>query len=336
MSAGVRVLLAKFAMATRFEIVLYGDDEKYLKFAGEEALNEIERIESRISPFKPDSEISSVNQQASKYPVRVSVEVFNLLKTATDIWRNTDGAFDITVGELMKLWGFRGNCNQQPTIESVEKARERCGMAFVHLDEKNSTVQFLTNEVKIDLGAIGKGYAIDQALAVLNEAGIKSALIHGGTSTIAAIGTPPDEKSWKIAVELPPDKQSDFNGKIAVIDLINSSLSISAIWGRVKSLDKKSYGHIIDPRTGFPVNDNILSAISCKSATYSDALSTALLVAGKNITEKLVNIYEDLKYILITSEAEVEKPSAFFYGIEPISGLERFFKLITFSNRIKE
>ncbi|MGC8828394.1 MAG: FAD:protein FMN transferase [Verrucomicrobiia bacterium] len=322
------LMLARNAMATRFELVLYGCDEHNLKAAGEEALNEIERIESRISPFKPDSEISLINQKAYFSPIRASIEVYQLLKTAKQIWQNSDGAFDITIGELMKLWGFRENSNIQSSPEAIEKIRKNCGMRLVQLDNSTQSVKFLSREVKIDLGAIGKGYAIDQAIDILQESGVKSALLHGGTSTTSAIGTPPDLDGWNIAIEIPPETFLDFKGRIATIKLSDNSLSISGIWGRVNRFGDKTVGHIIDPRNGMPANKIMLAAAVCKSATYSDALSTALLVAGEEIGGKLAKIYPDLKYLFVKANYETnEKPEIHFYGIEPACGCDKFFNL---------
>lgn len=321
-------MLARNAMATRFELVLYGEQERSLKAAGEEALNEIERIEARISPFKPDSEISIINQNAYSHPIRASIEVYQLLKTANQVWQDSNGAFDITIGQLMRLWGFRDDSDYHPELEDIERIRQNCGMNFLQLDDFNHTVKFLKNAVKIDLGAIGKGYAINQAIEILREEGIKSALLHGGTSTVAAIGRPPELNEWNIAVEIPPDVLTGFKGAVATANLNESSLSISGIWGRAKKLGDKILGHIIDPRTGRPSDRIIMAVVVCKSAIFSDALSTALLVAGEEICHKLTRIYPDLKYLFVkTNKNGKSKPELHFHGIKPLDECEKFFDI---------
>ncbi len=325
MSNKKQILLARNAMATRFEIILVGDDEIYLRAAGEEVLNEIERIESRISPFKPESEIFLINQNASIHPVRVSIEVFNLLKIAKEIWLNTKGAFDPTIGPLMKLWGFRENSANIPSREAIEKTMQICGMHLVELDEKNSTVKFLKKGVRIDLGAIGKGYAIDHAVNILKEAEITSAFIHGGTSSAAALGCPQNSEAWKISIEIPPHLNMGVNGAIALVELFNSSFSVSAIWGRIMKSENETFGHIIDPITGLPVKNCILAATRAKSATYADALSTAILVLGKEICKDLLNKYPDLNYLYIVNSGD-NAPIIYSYGIELFDEVKKYYQ----------
>ncbi len=319
MSENVKVLLARNAMATRFELVLFGEDERYLRAAGEEALEEIERIESRISPFRPSSEITLINQRAFEHPVRVSFQVFELLKTAKKLWEQTEGAFDITIGQLMQLWGFRGEKSQSPIHEIIEKTRSHCGMNFVELDDESHSVRFLNENIQIDLGAIGKGFAIERAIELLREAGVTSGLLHGGTSTIAAIGSPPESDCWQVSIEIPPLFNERTEKMLGVARLADCSLSVSAIWGRILETGEKTYGHIIDPRTGQPSDNNILAAVSCNSATYSDALSTALLVAGKDLYRNLVKIYPDLKCLIAEKQKETEALTIYYNGIEPSS-----------------
>ena len=132
----------------------------------------------------------------------------------------------------------------------------------------------------LDFGAIGKGYAIERAANLLREAGITSALLHGGTSTVYALGTPPDEEAWNVAVENPPTVPDQFPTLLAVVPLQNEALSISAVWGKSFQAGRKTYGHVLDPRTGQPTSHALLSAVVAPSATESDALSTALLTVG--------------------------------------------------------
>jgi len=133
----------------------------------------------------------------------------------------------------------------------------------------------------LDLGAIGKGYAVDRDVDLLREAGVKSALIHGGTSTAFALGRPPDGSRWKIAVTSGKDASAR---PLAVVELENESLSVSAVWGRSFRIGEKIYGHIIDPRTGEPAEGALLSAVVLPGATETDALSTALLTAPELMT----------------------------------------------------
>ena len=179
-------------MATRFEILLHGDREADLRAAGEEALDEVARLEAQLSLYRPASEIARVNALAARQAVRVSPPVFQLLEQARQLHQETGGAFDICIGPLVRCWGFMGGTGRMPEPAQLARARALSGMSHLTLDKGDFSVRFDCEGVMIDLGAIGKGYAIDCAARVLREAGVASALLHGGTSTTCAIGAPPD------------------------------------------------------------------------------------------------------------------------------------------------
>ena len=195
------VSLALHAMATRFEIVLHGDHPVALRAAGEEALEEVERLEAQLSLFRPSSEIAHLNARAATEPVRVTPGLFALLQHAHKLHQESGGAFDITIAPLVRCWGFMGGSGHIPSLEALAEAREKVGMHLVQLDPKNFTVRFARTGVMLDLGAIGKGYAIERAAELLREAGVTSALLHGGTSTVYALGHPPEAEFWKVAIE---------------------------------------------------------------------------------------------------------------------------------------
>ena len=185
-------------MATRFEIALHGDDDPRLRAAAEEALDEIERLDAQLSLYRNTSEISRLNAAAAAGPVRVSPPLFQLLSRARDLHRETGGVFDITIGPLMRCWGFMRDTGRLPTDEALAAARERVGMELIELDEDQFTVRFRRDGVMLDLGSIGKGYALERAANLLRDAGVTSAILHGGTSTVCAIGTPPGASAWRV------------------------------------------------------------------------------------------------------------------------------------------
>jgi FAD:protein FMN transferase len=287
--------LARNAMNTRFELVLHGGSPASLQAAAEEALNEVERIEAQLSLFRPSSEIARVNALAAIEPVRVSPEVFTLLNLARQLTLETGGAFDITMAPLLRCWGLLGRTDGQiPTDAELADARAKCGMGLVDLNAAHRTVRFAREGVMLDLGAIGKGYAVEEAADILQDAGVSSALIHGGTSTVFALGTPPEAEAWKIAVDLPPTtvaapRQSAANlsadgGALPrrryEVSLRDESLSVSAVAGKCFTAHGRTLGHIIDPRTGQPAGTTLLTAVALPSGAETDALSTALLVLG--------------------------------------------------------
>ncbi len=279
-------------MACRFELILEGDDPVRLRSAGEEALTEIERLDAELSRFKPSSNVSWINAGAAKTPVKVDPQLFELLQLACGLSYWTDHAFDITIGSLMRLWGFGQAECRVPTVAEVEEVRKFVGVEHILLDSESCTVQFDLPGVEIDLGAIGKGYAVDQAVEVLRSAVINRALLHGGTSTVFALG------EWRVG--LGDRSIANANGNVhKSIVLRDSALSVSAVYGRSFESHGHCYGHVIDPRTGVPVNRNSLAAVWGPSATYCDALSTALLVLGSEWLSEMTSRFPSYNGMVI-------------------------------------
>jgi len=313
-----RVTLARHAMATRFEIVLQGDNPVALRAAGEEALDEIDRLEAQLSLFRPGSEIARLNGLASRESVRVTPALFSLLEHAARLNEESQGAFDITVAPLVRCWGFMAGDGRMPTPEDLSEARAKVGMNLVRLNRSDFTVRFAREGVMLDLGAIGKGYAIERAAELLREAGVTSALLHGGTSTVYALGPSPDGERWQVSIESPedrPDKpltampaglndpESGAQRRpFAVVALRDEALSVSAIWGKFFQVGGKTLGHILDPRTGQPATRGVLAAIALPSATETDALSTALLTLGPEGHGQISQLRPSIRTLVVAEE----------------------------------
>ena len=283
------VRLARPAMATRFEWVLWGQAPERLRAAGEEALDEVEGLESALSRYRGSSDIARVNAGAAVGPVRVSPGTFRLLERARSLSEVTDGAFDITVGGLLRAWGFVGGTGSRPSPEAVRQARDTSGWHRVRLDASEFSVTFDRPGVELDLGALGKGHALDRALELLIEAGVAHALLHGGTSSILTRGLAPDGRAWRVGLPGPRDFAPEATGLLkppsapAVthsVELHDESLSVSAVWGKSFTEGGEELGHVLDPRTGEPVRRARCAAVVGPEAAVSDALSTALLVLG--------------------------------------------------------
>ena len=269
------ITLALQAMATRFELVLNGDAPG-LRAAGEEALAEISRIESMLSLYKPASEVAHLNSRAGQESVRVSVEMLALLERAVELSRETNGAFDITIAPLVRCWGFMRGQGTIPSDVDIEEARANVGFNLLQLNSVEQTVRFLRPGVMLDFGAFGKGYAVDRAVGILREYEVTSALLHGGTSTVFWMGRSENNLPWRIAVTgAPPGEEV-----LWLVDLCENSLSVSAVWGKSFASQGRTFGHILDARTGRPSDRADLAAVNVASAADSDALSTALLVEG--------------------------------------------------------
>jgi len=307
----VCVTLARHAMATRFELVLHGSNETMLRAAGEEALDEIDRLERQLSLFRPTSEIADVNQRAHRTPVRVSPPIFSLLQHARRLSEETGGAFDISIAPLLRAWGFLGGSGHLPDRETLAAARQVVGMSLVELDPGTFTVRFARPGVMLDLGALGKGYAVERAVELLREAGVTRALLHGGTSTVSALGAPPDQQHWKIAIDpptlptgLPAGREPEALPPLATFLLKNQSLSVSAVWGKCFMADQTRLGHVLDPRTAQPVAGTLLSAVVLPSATETDALSTALLVCGSAGQQKIASLRPGMRTLVVSESPD--------------------------------
>ena len=288
-------------MATRFEIVLHGGNPVALRAAGEEALNEIDRLEAQLSLYRNTSEISHLNAHAAREPVRVTPGLFALLQQAQKLHGETAGAFDITIGPLVRCWGFMGGSGHSPDPDELAEARARVGMHLVQLNRQDCTVAFTREGVMLDLGAIGKGYAIERAAQLLRESGLTSALLHGGTSTVYALGHPPDAECWKVAVENPRSEQPDGgSATLATMPLKDEAMSVSSVFGKAFQEEGKTLGHVLDPRTGQPVKGAILAAVVLPSATETDALSTALLTLGAAGHENIANLRTGMRTLLFS------------------------------------
>lgn len=290
------VTLAIHAMGTRFELALWGESVVHLTAAGEEALAEIERLEAQLSLYRTDSDISDLNARAAYEAVPVEPRLFRLLEHAARLTEETEGAFDITIAPLIACWGFLGGTGELPTPEAIAEARELVGMEKVTLDAENYTVRFQREGMRLDLGSIGKGYAIDCAAELLQDTGITSGLLHGGTSSVAAIGSPPDEEAWTIAIQRPFDTtEGNYLTKISLKD---TTLSVSAPHGKSFEAGGRRYGHVLDPRTGYPTSRSLLAAIVVESATEGDALSTGLLTLGADWLPALAKNRPDCRALL--------------------------------------
>lgn len=273
--------LARHAMATRFEWVLWGQTPERLRAAGEEALDEVDALESALSRYRASSDIGRVNAGAAAGPVRVSPSTFRLLERARSLTDATDGAFDITVGSLLRAWGFVGGTGCRPSLDAVRQARDAAGWHRVRLDASALSVTFDRPGVELDLGALGKGHALDRALDLLTEAGVPNALLHGGTSSILTRGMAPDGRAWRVALPGPRDATPATGDAMAhTVELRDQSLSVSAVWGKSFTEGGEELGHVLDPRSGEPVRRARCAAVVGPEAAVSDALSTALLVLG--------------------------------------------------------
>jgi len=263
-------------MACTYTIAVYGRDAQSLPRAVSEAFDEIDRIDRLMSHYKPDSPLSRLNRQAADHPVRVEPELFDFIAECLRYSRESDGAFDITVGPLMKAWGFFRGEGRMPAEAELAEARGHVGYQHVVLDHEAKTIRFDRTGVELDLGGIAKGYAVDRAVAVLKRHGIERALVNACGSTIYGLGAPPNEPAWKLKLQDPINRR-----KVAMtIRLKNQALSVSGSYEKFFELAGVRYSHIMDPRTGAPVQGVISVAVVTDTGTAGDALDNVFYVQG--------------------------------------------------------
>ena len=265
--------LALEAMGTRFELVLNVCGDVDVRAAGEEALAEIARLETHMSFYRADSDVTWINAHAGRRSVKVEPELFRLLQRCQELSAATEGAFDITIGPLMRAWRFVDDTGAVPRSAILAQARQSVGYSHLVLDPVSSTVRFAREGMSIDLGSAAKGYAIDEAIGILRARGITGAFLHGGTSSVHVVGPPRDAAVWRVAwrsTEAGPP----------VFALRNGALSVSAVHGKAFTADGREYGHVMDPRTGQPTECAASAVVSGPASLECDALSTALLVLG--------------------------------------------------------
>ncbi len=294
------IILSLHAMATRFELVMYGKNKLQLQSAGEEALAEIERCDAQLSYYRGDSEISWLNRHAANQFVKVDPRLFALLKQCAAFHKATDGAFDITIAPLMRAWHFVRDQGGVPTSEELQHALDRTGMRHLEFDDEGLAIRFRRAGVELDLGGFGKGYAIQRAITLLKENGVQSALLQGGTSSIATLGTPPAQSSWQIALQKP------FNEKFPhPIQLKDAGFSLSGVHGKSFTAEGKQFGHIIHPQTGEPVIRTLAAAVVGSDARVCEALSKALLIHAAPWLQTLEERFPDYQCLVVEADGQV-------------------------------
>lgn len=270
------------AMGSLYTVAVYGEDRSQLSAAVQAALQEARRIDDLISNYKTDSELSEINRDAARHPVKVSTEVFDLLEKCQQYSRASDGAFDWTVGPLMRVWGFYRGSGRLPQRDEVAAAMRSVGYNHVHLDAQNRTVSFDAPGVELDPGGIGKGYAVDRMADILREAGIESGLISAAGSSIYAIGAPPGEKGWYVRIRDPKSETVTA----AEVWLKDESLSTSGTYEKFFEAEGRVYSHIMDPRTGYPAQGMLSVSVVTPKTLDSEAWTKPCFINGAAWTKE--------------------------------------------------
>ena len=266
------------AMGSAYSIVAYNDDRYALQGAVDAAFDEVRRLDALLSNYKPASELSKINQLAADHPVVVSQETFDLLSACLEYSRLSDGAFDITVGDLMKVWGFYKGSGHLPKKGEVQEALKTVGWRKVRLNPEQHTVFFTQKGVELDPGGIGKGYAVDRMVSILKQKGLHIALVTAGGSSIYGLGAPPGETGWHIDIRNPFDESKPE----AEVVLKDQSMSTSGSYEKFFTADGKIYSHVMDPRTGFPASGMISVSVIASRTLDSEAWTKPFFINGRD------------------------------------------------------
>ena len=265
------------AMGSAYSVVVYGEDRTRMEEAVDAAFEEVHRLDEMLSNYKPASELSEINRKAAEQPVPVTQEMFDLLAACVEYSRASEGAFDISVGPLMKVWGFYKGTGRLPHRAEVRGALEKVGYRNILLDAANRSVRFAKAGVELDPGGIGKGYAVDRMVEVLKQYGIQTALVSASGSSIYGLGAPPGEKGWKVQIRDPKDERKT----VADVYLKDESMSTSGSYEKFFRAEGRIYSHIMDPRTGWPAQ-GVLSVSAVTPRTIdSEAWTKPLFVNGR-------------------------------------------------------
>ena len=281
-------------MGSRFEITAVHADLEVAGRAIDRAYSEIDRIEAMISSWRPASVTSEVNRQAGRRPVAVPEELFNLLRRSIKLSELTGGAFDVTFAGLGRLWDFKAEVPRLPEADAVRRALAHVGYRKLVLDSDARTVFLDDPGARIGFGAIGKGYAANRAVLVLKESGIKSGVVSAG-GDLVAFGRREDGGLWDIGIAHPLYRDRIF----ARLPLSEQAVVTSGDYESFVTIDGKRYAHILDPRTGYPVEHLRSVTIVCPDAELADGLATAVFVLGPQAGLELVNALRGVEALLV-------------------------------------
>ncbi len=267
------------------------------------AIAEITRIENLISEWRPETQISQVNQNAGLEPVKVDQEVFGITQKAIYFSKITQGAFDISIVSMDKIWKFDGSMEKLPSRKSIKKSVENVNYKNIILEAVNSTIYLKKKGMKIGFGATGKGYAADKALKLLQSLGVRGGIINAA-GDIATWGTQLDGQPWKIGVNNP----FETGETIEVLEFsTDKAVTTSGNYEKYAEFNGKRYSHIINPKTGIPSSGLTSVTVIGENAEMCNGFSTSIMVLGRRKGIKLMKKHPEYQYVLLTNDGKVIK-----------------------------
>lgn len=289
-------------MGSRFQITLVDKDSISAERNIDKAIAEITRIENLISEWRPETQISQVNQNAGIKPIKVDKEVFDLTKKSLYFSKLTDGAFDISIVAMDKIWKFDDSMNELPSEQAIKESVRNVGYQNIILDSTNSTIFLKNPGMKIGFGSIGKGYAADKTRDLMKSMGVKAGIIDA-SGDISTWGNQPDGKPWAIGINNP------FNDHkmAAILYFKENAVTTSGSYEKYAEIHGKRYSHIMNPKTGYPSTGLTSVTITGPNATMANGFSTSVMVLGEKDGLKLLKPFPEYHYLLITDKGKIIK-----------------------------
>lgn len=293
-------------MGGRFDITIVAKDSLLAEQNIDEIIAEITRIENLISDWKPDSQVSQVNQNAGIKPIKVDREVLELTQRAIQFSEATKGGFDVSFAAMDRIWKFDGSMTEMPSAEAIKKSVEKVGYKNIVLDTVQSTIFLKLKGMKIGFGALGEGYATDKCRNMMLAKGIKAGIVNG-SGDMTAWGKQPNGKDWNIGMTNPFHPDTLF----AVVPLNNGAVTTSGSYEKFVILNGKRYSHIINPATGYPATGLCSVSVFGPNAETANGLSTSLMVLGQTQGLLLLKKYPEYSCVMITDNGKLVKSKNF-------------------------
>ncbi len=297
-------------MGGRFDISIVAKDSLTAEQNINEVIAEITRIENLISDWKPDSQVSQVNQNAGIKPIKVDREVFELTQRAIKLSEITNGGFDVSFAAMDRIWKFDGSMTEMPSAEAIKKSVEKVGYKNIILDSVESTIFLKLKGMKIGFGALGEGYATDKCRTMMIAKGIQAGIING-SGDMSTWGKQPNGQPWKIGITNPfkPEKV------LAIVPLNQGAVTTSGSYEKFVVFNGKRYSHIINPATGYPATGLCSVTVFGPNAETANGLSTSLMVLGQKEGLLLLQKFPDYSCVMITDNGKVIKSKNFAYKL---------------------
>ena len=286
-------------MGGRFDISIVADSRESAEQNIDTVIAEISRIESLISDWKPNSQVSMINDHAGIKPVKVDKELLMLTQRAIALSKITNGAFDISFAAMDKIWKFDGSMKEMPSAETIKKSVAKVGYKNIVIDTANSTVFLKLPGMKIGFGALGEGYAADRCRELMLSKGIKAGIVNA-SGDMSTWGKNPNGKNWEIGITNPMKEDTIF----AVVAMKQNAIVTSGSYRKFVEFNGKRYAHIINPATGYPTTGLISVTIMGPSAEVANGLSTSIMVLGPVNGKKLIENFPAYSYLMITDKGE--------------------------------